>query len=156
MNTKFLGLVVAGSALISTLSSFDSASAATLNINLGNVTYNLEVPSGKFQHEQTDFNSTAWLSNSSLVKLNQLGPQGYDVPRFAPIKKSAEMRINSWLSNHKIKSGYNAVFMPLTSNTILTTTQIVRRMVASTYASNTALPDPLSSLTAGCRFWRCL
>jgi hypothetical protein len=31
MNTKFLGLVVAGSALISTLSSFDSASAATLN-----------------------------------------------------------------------------------------------------------------------------
>ena len=49
MNTKFLGLVVAGSALISTLSSFDSASAATLNINLGNVTYNLEVPS-EFVH----------------------------------------------------------------------------------------------------------
>jgi hypothetical protein len=49
MNTKFLGLVVAGSALISTLSSFDSASAATLNINLGNVTYNLEVPS-EFAH----------------------------------------------------------------------------------------------------------
>jgi hypothetical protein len=43
MNTKFLGLVVAGSALISTLSSFDSASAATLNIN------NLEVPS-EFAH----------------------------------------------------------------------------------------------------------
>jgi hypothetical protein len=49
MNTKFFGLVVAGSALVSTLSSFDSASAATLNINLGNVTYNLEVPS-EFVH----------------------------------------------------------------------------------------------------------
>lgn len=156
MNTKFLGLVVVGSALISTLSSFDSASAATLNINLANVTYNLEVPSGKFQHEQTDTTSTVWLSNSSLANVNQLGLQGYDVPRFAHIKKNAEIRINSWLSNYNIKSGYNAVFTPLTSNTILTTTQIVRTMVSSTYASTTALPDPLSSLTAGCRFWRCL
>jgi hypothetical protein len=68
------------------------------------------------------------------------------------IKKNAEIRINSWLSNHNIKSGYHAVFTPLTSNTILTTTQIVRTMVASNYASNTELPDPLSSLTAGCRF----
>jgi hypothetical protein len=159
MNTKFLVLVVAGSALVSALSSFDSVSAATLNMNLDNVTYNLKVQSDKFQDEQTDITSTAWLSNSSLAKtiINQLGvKKEQTVPRFAYTKKKGEIQINFGLSDINAKSGYNADFTPITSNTILMTTRIVRTIVSSTQASTTALPDPLSALTAGCRFWRCL
>ena len=158
MNTKFLVLVVAGSALVSALSSFDSVSAATLNMNLDNVTYNLKGQSGKIQGEQTDITSTAWLGNSSLAQtiVNQLDVKGHDLPQFTYTKKKGEIQINFGLSDINAKSRYSADFIPIASNTILLTTRIVRTIVSSTQASTTALPDPLSALTAGCRFWRCL
>jgi hypothetical protein len=158
MNTKFLVLVVAGSALVSALSSFDSVSAATLNMNLDNVTYNLKGQSGKILGEQTDITSTAWLGNSSLAQtiVNQLDVKGHDLPQFTYTKKKGEIQINFGLSDINAKSRYSADFIPIASNTILLTTRIVRTIVSSTQASTTALPDPLSALTAGCRFWRCL
>jgi hypothetical protein len=158
MDTKFWVLAVAGSALVSALSPFDSVSAATLNMNLDNVTYNLKGQSGKLQGEQTDITSTAWLGNSSLAQtiVNQLDVKGHDLPQFTYTKKKGEIQINFGLSDINAKSRYSADFIPIASNTILLTTRIVRTIVSSTQASTTALPDPLSALTAGCRFWRCL
>ena len=141
MNNKILGLVIVGSTLLSALSSFDSVSAATLNMNLDNVTHNLEAQSDKFQDKQTDITSTAWLDNLSLAKtmVNQLGVQSHDISKFTDTKKNGEIQINSWLSDKN-----------------LTTIQTVTAIVSATNDSTTALPNPLNSLTAGCRFWRCL
>jgi hypothetical protein len=141
MNNKILGLVLVGSSLVSALSSFDSVSAATLNMNWDNVTHNLEGQSDKFQDKQTDIISTAWLDNRSLAKtmVNHLGLQGHDILKFTDPKKNGEIQINSWVSDNN-----------------LTTIQTVTAMVSAPNDSTNELPDPLSSLTAGCRFWRCL
>lgn len=159
MNTKFFGLIVAGSSLISALSSFDSVCAATLNVTLDNTTYNLETQSGKFEDYQTAITSTAWWGNSNLAKDlavavgDQLGEQGNNAPNFAFVYSSfldesnGQTKVDYW---YLFKGGLETGSTPITSNT----TWVISPSVTSSAATSpeniptSAVPEPLTVLGA--------